>query len=162
MSRRTQLPASWTPIQEAAYRMVHEFREGRPNSGASALAPLVGKTPRSLDNEVNPDATGAKLGIDDAITLMHATQDFRLLEATAAALGFAVVKVGDFSGLSDMELLDVYTKWNSELGQTHDTIHRALENGDVDEREYAEIEREVFEDFQAELGVLARLKALRK
>lgn len=162
MSRRTQLPAYWTPIQEAAYRMVHEFREGRPNSGASALAPLVGKTPRSLDNEVNPDATGAKLGIDDAITLMHATQDFRLLEATAAALGFAVVKIGDFSGLSDVQLLDAYAQWNTEVGQTHDTIRRALESGDVDDNELAEVRREMFEDFQAELGVLARLEALRK
>lgn len=162
MSRRTQLPAYWTPIQEAAYRMVHEFREGKPNSGASALAPLVGKTPRSLDNEVNPDATGAKLGIEDAITLMHASQDFRLLEAMAAALGFAVVKIGDFSGLSDVQLLDAYAQWNTEVGQTHDTIRRALESGDVDDAELAEVRREMFEDFQAELGVLARLEALRK
>ncbi|MEW6647170.1 MAG: phage regulatory CII family protein [Pseudomonadota bacterium] len=162
MSRRTQLPAYWTPIQEAAYRMVHEFREGKPSSGASALAPLVGKTPRSLDNEVNPDATGAKLGVEDAVTLMHASQDFRLLEAMAAALGFAVVKIGDFSGLSDVQLLDAYAQWNTEVGQTHDTIRRALESGDVDDAELAEVRREMFEDFQAELGVLARLEALRK
>ena len=156
---RNELPDHWTPVQEAAYLTVHEFRSGG-RSGASALAPLVSKTPRSLDNEINPDNAGAKLGVDDAITIMHATRDYRLLEAMATALGFAIVGVGDFSGVSDLELLDVYAAWNSDVGETHAAIRRALADHKVTQKEYDEIEREVFEDFQRELGVLARLKAL--
>jgi len=160
MSRRTTLPAHWTPIQEAAYLTVHEFRTGQSTSGATALAPLVGKTPRTLDNEVNPDASNAKLSIEDAVTLMHATQDFRLLQSMGATLGFAMVEVADFTGMHDAALLDAYADWNAEIGETHSAIRDSLIDGKVTRIELENIRREMFEDFSKSLGLLARLEAL--
>lgn len=155
MSRRIHLPEHWTPIQEAAYLTVHSYP-----GGATRLAPLVGKTPRSLDNEVNPDVPTAKLGIEDAVTLQHGANDYRLLEAMAMTLGFAVLRICDHTGISDVELLDAYSEWNAEIGETHSVIRKALSDGRVTRSEVDEIRREMFEDFQRELGVLARLEAL--
>jgi hypothetical protein len=153
--RRTVIPAHWTPVQEAAYLTVHEY-------GSAELAPLMGKAQRYLDNEVNPDNEQAKLGLDDAVAIQHATRDYRILHAMGQTLGHACVQVADLSGISDVQLLDSILEWDADIGQTKAAIREALDDGDVSDEEYRRIEREVFEDFARELAVLQRLRSLRE
>lgn len=160
MSRSTtQLPDDWTDLQVAQYRTVHEYRRNS-HSGAKALAPIIGKSPATISNEVNPAMESHKLGLADSVVLQNATRDFRILEAYAADLGFLVIPVPDFPPVTDIELLNQYAEWQAALGRTHEAIRRCLQDRRVDSAELAEIKRSAREHMTAFQGFLQRLESL--
>lgn len=83
------------------------------------------------------------------------------MDAIEQALGRVGVEVGDYSGTSDLELLDLWAHWLAEQGRTAARIREALSDGVIDEQEFVDIRREVFRDLGAELALLARLEAIR-
>jgi hypothetical protein len=149
----------FNPVALAAYRTVRDFRRGG-RRGAQALAPMLGKAPGTLSNEVNPDVTTHKLGVEDAVAVMLAAGDFQLADAIEAELGRVATPMPDFADVSDMELLDAWADWHRDTGETAGAIKAALADGRIDRQELDAIKKEVFEDFQRELALLQRLEAL--
>ena len=154
MSRRRSIPGHWTPVQEAAYLTIHDY-------GVADLAQLVGKAPRVLDNEVNPEMTRHKLGLDDSVVYQHAAGDPRILHAMARALRHVCLPLPDeLRNVSDEALLDAYAHYHAEMGETAAKIREALDDGAVSAAEFREVEREFYEDVQAGFELLNRLREL--
>lgn len=159
MSRSKHLPEEWTDLQRAEYLTVHEFeRNGR--RGAQAVAPIVGKSPATLSNEVNPNMETHKLGLDESVVLQTATDDYRILEAYALDLGHIVIPMPDFPPVSDLELLNQYAEWQAALGRTNQEIRDCLEDGAVEAFELAAIQRRAHEHMAAFQMFLQRLESL--
>ena len=62
--------------------------------------------------------------------------------------------------VSDVELLNCYTKFNSESGDMARAFMESLEDGDIEQHEFLRIEREMREMITAALELLERIRAL--
>lgn len=142
-------------LAEAIYRTVHDHP-----GGAVRLAPKVGMNAGTLSNKANPAMEEHKLGLLESVPIQRITDDFRILAAYAWALDHAVVPVGDFARCSDLELLDLYTRYHAEIGQTANSVREALAQPRVRAADVAKVRRELIEDMQAGMAFLARLEAL--
>ena len=140
MTRDELLPQEWTALQRAAYATVHDYVRGH-RRGAAALAPLVGKTPATLSNEVNPGMDHHKLGLEDSVVIQHATDDTRMIEAAAMELGGVFVRLPPVEFVPDVELLTQCTAWMKAIGETNAAIHDALEDGALQAHELDLIRR---------------------
>jgi hypothetical protein len=100
------------------------------------------------------------LTVDEAVSIQYAARDCRIHEAEGVLLGRASIPVGDFSDCSDVELLDRWAHWQTELGETARELRQALAAGRVTHEQIRRVRREMFEDFQAALGVLDRLEGM--
>lgn len=138
MTREDYLPEEWTPLQRAQYATVHDYRRGN-RRGAAALAPLVGKTPATLSNEVNPGMDYHKLGLEDSIVVQHASGDLRIVRAYCAELGGVFVQLPETATVSDTELLTQFAAWQAALGKSAQAIHDALEDQRIEPAELARV-----------------------
>lgn len=124
-------PPHWTPIQCAAYDLVHNFSY-HGQKGAPALAPAVGKSASLLSNEVSPDYQGAKLGLDDAIALERSAGTAPILHAHAQMLHHVCIALPDHDlNASDIELLTTFAEWQAAMGVTCGLIRDALADGRI-------------------------------
>lgn len=131
MSREDYLPEDWTPLQRASYATVHDYRRGN-RRGAPALAPLVGKTPTTLSNEVNPVMDHHKFGLEDSIVVQHASGDLRIAQSYCMELGGVFVHLPPLEFVSDAALLSQFADWQAALGHTAQAIHDALDDQRID------------------------------
>ena len=128
--------------------------------GAVAVAPYLNKSSHSLCNEVNPRFNKAKLGLVDAVGIMLVTQDNRILKSMAQLMGFALIHIGRFDGVSDMELLDAYAEWHLEVGDVAHEVRTALADGKVTRDEFERIHKEGQEQITAFYEFMRRLEGL--
>lgn len=156
---RSEIPSHWTPLQVAQYLTVHEFRRG-DQRGAAALGPMLGKSPAVLSNEVNPEVSSHKPGLEDSIPVQLLTGDYRILQAYNQALHHVGFRLPETPHVGDVELLTQFAEWQRRLGETCGAIHRALEDRRIEEREVREIRRTGQVHMEAFLGFLARLEQL--
>jgi len=147
---------SFPNVMEAAHHTVHKCIAG----GAEALASELGITPATLSNQVNAKQTTHKFGLEDSIYVQLRTHDFGILLQYAAALGHTVVPVGDFNGVSDMELLTLYSEWHAELGDVNKAVKKAFADGKLKRKEFKRIEKEYIEAVAAGQVFLSRCRAL--
>jgi hypothetical protein len=112
-------------VTDAAYHTVHDYPGGAP-----ALSSRLGiGSPRVLDNKVNPNSDSHKLTLGEAVKLQAITGDDRILHAMAYTLGFIAVPVCPFEGVSDMALLESYSKMMKEIGEFNAVFHDAFADG---------------------------------
>lgn len=145
----------FSSLEEALHRVVHDFP-----GGAVALAPLCGMRPGTLSNKVNPDYEGSSLFVAEAVAIQHAAQHFDILYAEAALLHHSCVPLGDFSHISDTELLTVYAQYHAKLGELSSTVARAIEDGRITRRECAQVKAAGFAAIQGFFEFMSRLEAL--
>ncbi len=160
---RSNPPETWTPLQLAQWRTVHEFQDRTTGRrGAAALAPKLGKSPATLSNEVNAGMESHKQGLEDSVTLQALAGDFRILLAYAAELGHLAVPLPDFdrSEVSDVRLLEQLTAWQAAMGRTMQQIHDALADGDVDTDEAEGIRHHFFAHMGEGVKFLHRILVL--
>ncbi len=153
------LDNAFTALDRAAWATVHEYTDGAQH-GARLLAPLVGKNPATLCNEVNPAVTTHKLGLADAVMLMHATRDYRILQACAQTLHHLVIALPVFKPVSDVELLNKFAEWQSALGITCHVIKTAFENGALTAAELAAVRDAAQDHMQRFFEFLSRMETL--
>ncbi|MGE0487329.1 MAG: phage regulatory CII family protein [Gammaproteobacteria bacterium] len=142
-------------IDQAAYDLVHDHPGGAPK-----LAPKVGMNVGTLLNKANPSQEGHQFTVREALALQAARGVTTMIDAEAQVLGGVFIRLGRFETTSDTELLNLYTRYHAEVGETAQAIADALEDKVITEAEYRRIEREAFEDAHAMFELLARLRAL--
>lgn len=145
-------------IDDAAYRLVHEFRDGQ-RAGAPALAPLVNMNVGTLLNKANPQQEH-QFTVREAVAIETVSGRPLMLEAHAALLGYSTLPLGDFADTSDVELLNLYAKYHAEVGDVASAVRRALNDKQITQREFEKIRREVLDVTQAGMEFLARLEAI--
>jgi len=143
------------PIEQAIYDLVHQHK-----GGAAKLAPLVNMNPGTLTNKANPAMEYHHLTVKEAVALQNTTQDFRILAAMAATLNHAIVPLGEFDGVSDLEILTSYANYHSEIGQTSVVIAEVLNDQRVTRAEFYRVQREFFKAASTGLEFLKRMEAL--
>ncbi len=150
-------PACVPPqVVRACYDTLKKF------NNTAELERNLGKRPGVLPNEINPNQHSHKLGLFDAIRLIKLSGDIQILRAIAAELGYSIYFLGDYSGISDVELLNCYSQLHAEIGDMNRAIAESLEDGDIEQHEFERIERELQQVFTAALELLERLRALVK
>lgn len=131
-------------VSDAAYHTVHDYP-----GGADSLAPRAGiSSGQLLRNKVNINQEGSHLSLAEAGRIVGITQDRRIPDAFAELVGCVLVHVDPFSGVSDMALLETYTKLMKELGDFSQNFHAALSDGRITPKEIVELEDQMRE-FQA-------------
>lgn len=145
----------YSPLDEAKHAVVHDYP-----GGAVALGQLVNIKPAVLSNKVNPTIDTHHLMVDEAIAVQAVTHDYRILYAEAAMLGHVCIRLADYRGVSDVELLNAYARLHTELGETAAAISAALEDGRISRGEFNRIDAEMQEDVRAQYELRARLEAV--
>ncbi|WP_158117238.1 phage regulatory CII family protein [Vibrio cincinnatiensis] len=142
-------------------QVVHAlYQTLKEHGNTEAVEQHLNKRPGVLFNEINPNQTSHKLGLFDAIRLMQFTDGVQILRSIASELNHSIYFLGDYRTISDMELLNCYSRWHAEIGDVNRAIADALEDGDIEPKEFERIEREIQETFSAALELLERLRAL--
>jgi hypothetical protein len=143
-------------VTDAAYHTVHDYP-----GGADSLAPRAGiSSGQMLRNKVNPNQEGHHLSLAEAGRIVGITQDRRIPDAFAGLVGCVLINVADFNGVSDMALLETYTKLMSELGDFSQAFHKALSDGRITKKEIGQLEQQMREFQSAGAELINRAKQL--
>jgi len=142
-------------LDRAIYGLIHDQK-----GGATQLAPLVNMNPGTLANKANPAMEHHHLTVKEAVAIQNTTQDFRVLAAEAAVLNHAIVPLGNFEGVSDLEILTSYANYHSKIGRTSTVVAEVLNDQRVTLEEYQAVRKEFFNSVSTGLEFLNRLEAL--
>lgn len=146
-------------LDQAIHDTVHQYRAPDGRVGAVALAARVGMNAGTLNNKAYPGHDG-QLTLRESIPIQRQADDFRILAAYAAELDHGVIPLGDFSDCSDMQLLNLYASYHADIGETAAAVRDAIEADSLTRDHVRTVRRELVEDMQAGLAMLARLEAL--
>ncbi len=144
-----------TDVDRALYETAHDFPGGVP-----ALATRLGRATGTIHNKADPGCETHQFAVREALAMMLASRDYRVLRTLARATGHAVIPHGDFSDTSDVELLQLYARLHQEIGETSGAIRQALEGREIGRERVATIRREIHEDIEAALELLSRIEAI--
>lgn len=142
-------------VFEAAYRVAHDF-EG----GATGLAQKLGRNAGTFLNKVNPAMDSHLLGLGETIEMQVVAKDYRILYAYAATLSHICIPAGDYTGDSDLGLLEAFAAMVAEQGDFARKLNVFMSGRSITQREFCELRREMFECFQAGLELLKRAEML--
>jgi hypothetical protein len=135
-------------IELAAYDTAHNFP-----GGAKALAERIGIRPSTLYSKVDPAVDTHHLALTEALAMMIATGDFRVLHALADACGFvAIPKSGDGG---DAGLFDLVCSISESSGFVASEIRSAFSDNNLSDGERRKIIRRVADAVES-LQALAR------
>src|SRR5690606_23921571 len=120
--------------RDAAYHTVHDYP-----GGSESLGPRVGIIPAVLRNKVNTNTPRAEkrhhLTFEEAQRIADITGDYRMLQAWAHEAGFLLVKAPEGTNECDMSVLESVMETGVAHGRFMQSIHAALSDGKVDEKE---------------------------
>lgn len=142
-------------IDEAIYKVVHDHP-----GGAAKLAALVNMNAGTLSNKANPGMEFHQLTVKEAVAIQNVRKDYRILQAQATELSFAVVPLGNFEGVSDVEVLTAYANYHSCIGTTSAAVSEVLEDRRITRQEYERVKEEFFHAASTGLEFLNRMEAL--
>src|SRR3546814_6347406 len=118
------MQATKADIRRAAYLTVHEFPPTAGLSAVESAALVIGRAPGTTYNKVDP-ASEQGLYLTEALQLMLAHGDHRILHALAAACDHVAVPLADLRAMSDTALLDLFilaieaSSARAKIGKAH-------------------------------------------
>ena len=144
-------------VQEAFYRVVHDYPEG-----VEALANKMGIPPGTLYNKANANETSHhKPTLSDAVVATVISGDKRILHAFAATVGQVCYSLPDLSNLSTTALISHITRTEATAGDFYRAIHNALEtDGVISPIEFETIEQQAHNWISVILEGLERMKEM--
>lgn len=142
-------------VIDAAYRVAHAYP-----GGIAALAVRMGKSQHVLQNKVNPNNETHHLNIEEAAQLADLADSDDIAKAFAERRNMVCIRLAEFDGVSDMELLDLFLKMETRKGAWFAAVQKALSDGVVDPQEFERISAEFNEFSAAGAEVESRLKSM--
>lgn len=142
-------------ITDAAFATVHDYP-----GGSESLGPRVGIDPAVLRNKVNSKNTMHHLRLDESVRVQGVSGDHHICRAMNEELGYLppIPRV-DFA-VSDLALLETYTRLMSELGDFSGKFHTALSDGHLTIKEVDGLRAEMLEFFAAGEELLNRAQQI--
>lgn len=128
--------------------------------GAKRISDLTGKNSRTVLNELNPKCTDHKLGLVDSVIYQLAVGNFDVLREYASLLGHVATPIEDFTGVSDIELLNSYSDWSAALSAVHAEISKALSDRTITRNEFQDIQSALNKSMAVGLEFLFRVEAV--
>lgn len=142
-------------VLDAFNKTVHGFP-----GGAEVLAVRLGMSATILRNKANINHAANKPTLEEADRIMAITGDLSMLHALAHSHGHMCVKLEQDATASDMAILELVTKFWGAQGEVGSEIHKALDDGRIDETEVERIERAMYNTHRALAEILARVKGM--
>jgi hypothetical protein len=140
-------------IQTAAFNLVYDHA-----GGATALAPMLGKSSSTLSHEVDPNYPTAKFGLADALKLTLLTKNHAILNAFAMACHCMVLPLPACPDDSDDNTFKSVTRVAREFAELISEVSEVMADGAVSDNELRRVEREATELVSAIQAVLLALK----
>jgi ketol-acid reductoisomerase len=141
-------------IKHLAYRLAHEFA-----GGAVALAALMGKGEKVLQNKLNPNSETHYLNIDELEMLADFTSGNRqVAQYFAQKTNAAVVQLPTDVMTGDMSLLDAFMDAAMQDGEFANEFKKAWSDGRITVQEFERLEKIQFESIGKRLALLAEIK----
>ena len=140
-------------VQTAAFNLVHDYP-----GGATALAPLLGKSASTLSHEVDPNYPTAKLGLADALKLTMLSKDRSVLNAFAMACHCMVVPLPACSDNDDDDTFRSVTRVAREFAELISEVSEVTADGAVSDNELRRVDSEATELVAAIQAVLTTLR----
>lgn len=103
--------------------------------GADSLAPRMGiKSPQVLRSKVNPNIDTHHLRLDEAISMVVCSGDYRLMHAMASDMGgvFSLLPTGD---ITEKNIFALIMQATAKHGDVCKEFHEAMEDGHVSPEE---------------------------
>lgn len=149
-------------VQDAFYRLCHDFAGGEPKGGVPALARLMGMPPGTLYNKANhSDNSHHKPTLADAVLASVLSEDKRLVQAFCHTLGGVFVQSPDLSDLTTDALLNHLVAIERESGDFYRTLETSIKKDNrISVDEYKFIEREALEWIASIHETLIRLREM--
>ena len=145
-------------VMDAAYDTVHDYP-----GGSESLAPRVNINARVLRNKVDRKCETHHLTINEARRIMARTNDHRMLVALNDEFGYLPpIPRLPFDGVSDLALLETYTKLMSKLGEFSREFHASIADGRVTKVELDELTTDLRAFQSAAEELLARVRAIQE
>lgn len=139
----------------AVHQTVKEF----PGGGV-ALAGKLGMVAGTLLNKANPDQE-AKLTLRESVPLQLVAKDYRILYAYSELLNHVPpVPMADFKASSNLDLINVITRFHADIGKADAAINKALQDKKISCKDVARVRAGFAEAQQAGHELLLRLEAL--
>jgi hypothetical protein len=123
-------------VLTAAFNVGHDF-EG----GVVALAPLIGKNPNSLNQELAGNGT-AKLGLLDAVKMTVRSRDYRILDAFGVQCGRMTIPLPEMLDLEGDDCMRALAETSREFAELCAEVCRSLADDTVSDNELRRVERE--------------------
>lgn len=142
-------------ILDVIYKAAHNYKGGIP-----ALAVRMGKSPNVLQNKVNPNCETHHTTAEEAAQIADLADCDEIAKAFAARRNMVCIKVPQFDGLSDMEMLDLMLSLRREEGEWAAAIQKAFSDGSINSAEFDRIEKEFIEYQAAGLELMSRIKSI--
>jgi len=142
-------------ILDAAHATVHDYP-----GGASSLAPRLGMVVGVLNSKVNPHTATHHLTLSEDMRIMAVTGDHRMLRASCDELGYLPPLPRVDGEVSDLALLETYTRLMSELGEFSQEFHSALADGRLTLAEVSRLESEMLDFFGAGEELINRARQI--
>lgn len=141
-------------VIDAADATVHDYP-----GGSESLAPRLGMSAAVLRNKVNPNNPRNVLGLEEAQRIMRMTGDHRMLQAQAADLGYALLKI-DTELDSAKSITGMVLQLHCAGGEFSRVLHEALADNVITPNEMLAIEKAGAAEQASMIGLVARLREL--
>lgn len=150
-------------VQDAFYRVVHDFAGGEASGGGvPSLARKMGMPPGTLYNKANPnESSHHKPTLADAVLASILTADRRIAHAFCHTLGGVFVDLPDLAGLTTDGLLEHLTKIGRESGEFYACLDASLRTDrQINAEEFSALEHEAEQWIAAIWEAVARLREM--
>lgn len=148
-----------TPLEEAIWLTAKEYRDG-DDRGAKALAERINARPGTFSNKCDPGMPEAVININEAKSMMLVTHDYRILEVLAHETGHALFSIPKMEFPADMDFFASWADWQEEVAQTVRELRESINDGKITQGELRTVKRELIEDLQKGLAMLAVMEGM--
>lgn len=141
------------PLDLALYHAVREYP-----GGAAAVAATTGRNATTLQHKLSPTHPSHVVNIQEFGEILELTKDPRILDSVHALVGDTIWQELSVAYAEDMpETLTMgIAAFFRQVGDLSETWARSIGDGKVDDRELAEIQKQVFRGIQGLLGMYRR------
>lgn len=144
-------------IEQAMYWAVDDYK-----GGAAALAAIYGLNPVVMSNSLNPNNMQHRPNLKHFKAVLEGTKDERLLNAVGQLVDGVFIPVGKYDEIAgDDAILDNMLKVVESMGSYGRTVRKSIADGDVDNREWFELQNAALEGIKAIHMVLHNCSQLR-
>jgi hypothetical protein len=143
-------------LPDLLYRIAHSYQGGIP-----ALAARMGKSPNVLNKKVDPKVDTHHTTLDDLLTILDFADDAKLFtHALCANQGGVFVSTEGLDCISDLDLLETFTKVMSAQGTFSQDFHSALLDRRVNRDEVDRVRKDVYQVTAALAELVSRLDSM--
>jgi hypothetical protein len=130
--------------------------------GATGIAAIYGFNPIVLGNSLNPNNMQHKPNLKHFAAVLESTKDSRILNAVAQLVDGVFIPVGKFDEIAgDDAILDNMLRVVESIGNYGRTVRKSIADGDVNNREWFELQNAALEGIKAIHMVLHNCEQLR-